>query len=125
MRAGKPLFYWPDVLLGIVVFVAGFWAAGATLFLSILLVGEQRHASSDPSALELLGILVLAVGCLFAGSQIMVSRRVGFDVAIAAGLLALAWLVLTGIWSPLFWTLPALLVVCVLRRILLSSAQGA
>lgn len=116
MRTGGSRFIWPDVVLGIIVFVAGIWAAGMDLLLLVFIVGEQRHSGSDPSVWDQIIFLLLATGCIFAGSQIMVSRRLGFDVAILAGLSVLAWAILNGRWSPVFWFVLLLLALLILRR---------
>lgn len=110
------MLYWPDVITGVAVFVAGVWGMMIQLLLMIFIVGEQRHSPVDPPMIALIALLLLAAGWTYAGSQIMVSRRVGFDVAIGLALTWFVWAVLHMAWSPTEWVVVLVLALCIARR---------
>jgi len=104
------LLYWPDVLAGVVVLVIGLWSALANVFMLAFLLGEPKHPlRKDPSILDLALLAAAAALCIYSGSQMIPSRKIGLTLALLTGLCFLVWAAINRTWFTIMYVGIALL----------------
>jgi len=112
-RAGR-LFFWPDVIVGVLFLLCAFWSWGITCIFSCFLLWEKQPTSYE-EAWSFVLLFLSGTACYVAGWQITTARRSGF----AFGLIGLSgltfWVLLQGIWvSPMYLVISVALY-CLLR----------
>lgn len=111
-------FYWPDVLISVILLFIGLWAFCGGIVITLVLSSERVYRrASEPSTLNIVLIGCAGLCTFWSGYLLLSSKKMGALLLVGLVAALLGWVLYHKAWSKEF-IVPILLVGYVILRLL-------